>query len=266
MKIIAECGATKTDWCAIFSDGTTRKIRSEGVNFAVMSGQAADEIIRKAVIALSSGGELVSEMFVYAAGQVENRSGGSVEYASDMLGAARAVCGHNPGIAAVLGTGSNSCFFDGRDIVKNVRSGGFILGDEGSASCLGKKFLSDFLKGFVPQEMADDFAGKHESDYPAIVRNVYKCETPSRYLGSLAPWILDWYGRCDYARNLVEDNFREFFRRSILQYDTASYGAGIVGGFAYACRDIISGVAGEFGVRITDIVESPIDGLIEYHR
>ena len=117
MKIIAECGATKTDWCAIFSDGSVKTMRSEGVNFAVMSGQSADQITRKAVLALNDRGEPVSEMYIYAAGLVNERKGGNVEYASDLLGAARAVCGHEPGIAAILGTGSNSCFFDGEKIV-----------------------------------------------------------------------------------------------------------------------------------------------------
>jgi len=266
MKIIAECGATKTDWCAICSDGTTKRISSEGINFAVMSSQAADEIIRKAVMALSSGGEMLSEMYIYAAGQFENRSGGNVEYNSDMLGAARALFGHNPGIAAVIGTGSNSCFFDGENIVKNIHSGGFILGDEGSASCLGKLFLADFLKGFVPQAMAEDFKTSHDSDYPTIVKNVYKGESPSRYLGDIAPWILEWYERDEYARNLVDDNFRNFFKRSIMQYDTDAYELGLVGGFAFACRDIVMKVAAELGVKISQIIKSPIEGLIEYHK
>jgi len=266
MKIIAECGATKTDWCAIYSDGNTLKLRSEGINFAVMSGKDADEIIRKAVMALSSDGEIVSEMHIYAAGQFEKRTGGNVEYDSDLIGAARAVFGHNPGVAAILGTGSNSCMYDGEKIVKNVRSGGFILGDEGSASCLGKLFISDFLKEAVPQDMASDFSASHESDYPTIVNNVYKGVAPSRYLGEIAPWLMGWYGRSDYARNLVDDNFRSFFRRSILQYDIHNYEVGMVGGFAFACKDILTRIASEFGVQISSIVESPIEGLIQYHK
>lgn len=266
MKIIAECGATKTDWCAICSDGTVRSIRSEGINFAVMPGQTADEMTRKAVMALNSGGELVSEMYIYAAGLVSERKGGSVEYASDLLGAARAVCGHQPGIAAILGTGSNSCFFDGEKIVRNLRSGGFILGDEGSSACLGKMFLSDYLKELVPEEMAVAFGQAFKVDYPTVVQKVYKSETPSRYLGEFAPWVLDWYDRCGYAHDLVENNFRLFFDRALKHYDVETYPVGIVGGFGYACREIINRVASEYGIRISSIVESPMSGLIEYHK
>lgn len=266
MKIIAECGATKTDWCAIFSDGSVKTMRSEGVNFAVMSGQSADQITRKAVLALNDRGEPVSEMYIYAAGLVNERKGGNVEYASDLLGAARAVCGHEPGIAAILGTGSNSCFFDGEKIVKNIRSGGFILGDEGSAACLGKSFLSDYLKEMVPQEMAEAFGSAFEVDYPTVVGKVYKGETPSKYLGEFAPWVLSWYDRSDYARELVENNFRLFFKRALSHYDIASFPVGIIGGFGFACKDIILKVAASYGIRISTILESPMAGLIEYHK
>lgn len=266
MKIIAECGATKTDWCAIYSDGTIRRLRSEGINFAVTPGQAADEMTRKAVMTLNSNGELVSEMYIYAAGLVSGRKGGSVEYASDLLGAARAVCGHDPGIAAILGTGSNSCFFDGENIVRNLRSGGFILGDEGSAACLGKMFLSDYLKEMVPPEMASAFGSEFNVDYPTVVRKVYKDEAPSRYLGEFAPWVLSWYGRDEYAHNLVDANFRLFFDRALKHYDVDKYPVGIVGGFGFACREILTGLAAEYGIRISTIVESPMDGLIEYHK
>ena len=266
MKIIAECGATKTDWCAIYSDGTLKRLRTEGINFSVMTGQNADEITRKAVMALNEPGEMVSDMYIYAAGLICERKGGNVEYASDLLGAARAVCGHNPGIAATLGTGSNSCFFDGEKIVSNVHSGGFILGDEGGAACLGKLFLSDFLKRRVPASMAESFASSFESDYASIVQKVYKSDAPSKYLGSIAPWVLDWYGAEEYACNLVEDNFRSFFERSLSQYDMASCPVGLVGGFAIACKEILMKLSDEYGIRISSIVESPMDGLIEYHR
>lgn len=266
MIIIAESGATKTDWCAIFADGSVRRLRSEGINFTVMSSGSIGEITQKAVAALNSTGELVSEMHFYAAGMMKERNSGDVEYASDLLGAARAVCGHNPGIAAILGTGSNSCFFDGKRIVKNIRSGGFILGDEGSAASLGRTFLSDFLKELVPAPMAEAFAASFKSDYVSIVDNVYKSETPSKYLGSLAPFILGWYGKCEYATEMVDDNFRRFFSRCLCQYDTQTYPVGIVGSFADACRDIILKIAEEYGVRISSITASPMDGLIAYHK
>ena len=109
MKLIIESGATKTDWCAIFSDGTVRRIKSEGINLTLTQGDAFDQLLRKAVAALNPNGESISEVHCYAAGLVQPRKTGNIEYASDLLGAARAVCGHKPGITAILGTGSNSC-------------------------------------------------------------------------------------------------------------------------------------------------------------
>lgn len=266
MIIIVESGATKTDWCAISENGNIRTLRTEGMNLSIMASDKVGELTNKAVYALNVDHESVSEMHFYAAGQIDSRSNGSVEYASDLLGAARSVCGHNPGIAVILGTGSNSCFYDGENIVKNVRSGGFILGDEGSAANLGKLFVADFLKGLVPEDIAQEFQKEFTVDYPTVVRNVYRGETPSRYLGDFAPWIIKEYGKNDYITDLVDNNFRSFFKRVLLQYDVDNYSVGVVGGFAVACKEMIEKISVEFGIRISSIVESPMDGLIAYHR
>ena len=167
---------------------------------------------------------------------------------------------------AIMGTGSNSCQYDGRQITKRIYSSGFILGDEGSAATLGKLFISDFLKGLVPQDIAEDFASRYPSDYRTIVANVYGSESsPSGYLGSFAPFIMEHYSH-PYIKELVDGNFRSFFRRSIKQYDTEQYPVGIVGGFGYALKDIITRIASEEGVRISRFIKNPIDGLVEYHR
>ena len=222
--------------------------------------------MRKAVAALNPAGESISEVHCYAAGLVQPRTTGNIEYASDLLGAARAVCGHKPGITAILGTGSNSCFYDGENIVRNVRSGGFILGDEGSAACLGKMFLADYLKGLVPDEVAEPFGAAFKADYMTVVENVYKKEAPSRYLGSFSPWILEWYGKNDYVTRLVQDNFRQFIERALSRYQTDKYPVGIVGSFGYACRDIFREVAQPYGISISEIIEAPIEGLLKYHK
>lgn len=265
MKLIVESGATKTDWCAIRSDGTIGKLRTEGMNLSTMQGQSVDNLIRKAISALNSGNELVSEVHFYAAGLIEPRTSGSVEYASDLLAAARALCGHESGIAAILGTGSNSCFYDGQSIVKNVRSGGFILGDEGSAASLGKMFISDYLKGLVPEDLAKEFGASFTVDYGTVVKNVYKGDSPSRYLGSFTPWLLDRYDESDYVNGLVKYNFRLFIERALGRYDFKDYPVGVVGGFAYRLKDVFTEVAAPYGIRISNILESPLEGLIKYH-
>ena len=188
-----------------------------------------------------------------------------LETYSDLMGAARAACGHQSGIAAIIGTGSNSCMYDGKEITKRVYSCGFILGDEGSAATLGKLFIADFLKGLIPSEIASEFSSRYPSDYATIVANVYKSEgSPSGYLGSFAPFILEHYDN-PYIKELVDGNFRSFIRRSIKQYDTDKYAVGVVGGFGFALKDIFKRVAEQEGVNISRFIKSPIDGLVEYH-
>ena len=170
MILIIESGATKADWCAVADDGIPVFIKTGGINLATMSEEVNEKTVNQALAELEAKDlrEKVDRIHFYAAGLVSSEGDevpelargldkvlkahfpdAVIEYASDLLAAARAVCGHKPGIAAILGTGSNSCLYDGERIVKNIRSGGFILGDEGGGARLGKLFMSDFLKGLV---------------------------------------------------------------------------------------------------------------------
>lgn len=263
-KLIIDCGATKADWIA--GDGT--RFRTPGFNLAHTPGEQLKAILNEAAQKL----EGVTEIHFYAAGLVENSpvdlqqwfpEAGHIEYASDMLGAARAVLGRESGIAAIVGTGANTCQYDGTRITHQIPCGGFILGDEGAASVLGKLFVADFLKGRVPQAVADAFRAQYPADYPTIVKNVYGSPAPARYLASFAPFILSLYGREEYVKILVDNNFRAFFERTILQYPPLP--VGVVGGFGHACRDILTAIGAQYGIRFTSITASPAEGLILYH-
>ena len=279
MKIIADCGATKSEWVTIHSDGSTSRFITKGVNASTMSASAIKDIISEAGEKISVAEQSAAEINLYMAGIPSEEIKeticnslqhyfpiASLEIHSDLLGAARAVCGHRPGIAAIIGTGSNSCMYDGIEITKRVYSCGFILGDEGGAATLGKLFIADFLKGLIPAEIASEFSSRYPSDYATIVANVYKSEgSPSGYLGSFTPFILEHYGN-PYIKELVDGNFRSLIRRAIKQYDTDKYAVGVVGGFGFALKDILSRIAEEEGVKISRFIKSPIDGLVEYHR
>ena len=286
MIIIVESGATKTDWCAAAPDKEPIDVKTAGMNLATMSQDVIERIVKEAVAAFKDKGLSgdVTEVHFYAAGLIVPEGEAIpaqakgldkvlrsffpqavMEYASDLLDAARAVCGHRPGIAAIMGTGSNSCLFDGEKVVKNVRSAGFILGDEGGGARLGKMFMSDFLKGLVPEPVSREFAPEFEVDYMTVVQNVYRGDAPSKYLGSFAPWILGKYDSCEYVRGLVERNFQDFIERALMQYDTDKYPVGVVGGFGYANRHILEKVAGPYGIRFSTIIPAPIEGLVEYH-
>lgn len=284
MIIIVESGATKTDWCAVAADGSVIPVRTAGMNIATMPIEAIKAIINEAAPQLNPNGEKVTELHYYAAGLIipegekippvaknldaslkEYFPDAEMEYASDLLDAARAVCGHKPGIAAIMGTGSNSCLYDGKNIVKNVRSAGFILGDEGGGACLGKMFMADFLKGLVPEPVSSEFVRDFQVDYFTVVQKVYKSDAPSKYLGEFAPWIMARYDSCDYVRELVDRNFRNFIERALSQYDIRKYPVGVVGGFGYAHQEKLRKVAAEYGIRFSEIIATPIEGLIKYH-
>lgn len=279
MIIIADCGATKSEWRVLHSDGTTSQHRAGGINASTMASEKILEIVSKISSAISATDCSAAEIHLYIAGLADkelkenihncflaNFAVSSFEIQNDLIAAARAVCGHKPGIAAIIGTGSNSCAWDGEKIVDQVYSGGFILGDEGSAAALGRIFISDFLKRMVPEEIALEFSRRYPARYTDIISNIYNSkESPSGYLGSFAPFIVGYYSH-PYVKRIVDENFRAFFRRSIRQYGIPQAQIGIVGGFAHALKDIIIRIAQEEHVEITQIQPQPIEGLIEYHR
>ncbi len=284
-KIICEAGATKADWRVIENGRQLARHLSAGINVSTMDMAVIRKNIREAAEALGQTLKSealterpVSAIHFYAAGVITpaihdalsdslQASFGAteIEIQTDLMACARAACGHEPGIAVILGTGSNSCQFDGEKIVRQVKSGGFILGDEGSASALGKSFISDYIKGLVPAEIAAEYAANFPSEYADIVEQVYHNPgSPSAWLGSLCPFIVSHYGH-PYIRQLVNGNFQAFIDRSLQQYDIDRYPVGIVGGFGNAYRDILRPLFETAGIRIRAIIPAPIEELVRYH-
>ena len=274
MRIIVDSGATKAGWTAL-GKGAPVSVYTGGLNLATSDGASVRKTVREATEKLGRP-ENVTEIYFYGAGIIaapavldaalsEEFPGTRVEYSSDLLGAARAVLGHRSGIACILGTGSNSCLYDGENIVRNLHPCGYILGDEGGGCSLGKRFVADFLKEMLPEDVSRDFASKFEVDYMTVVRNVYKGEAPARYLASFAPYVLSWYGKDETVSRIIEDNFRDFIRKFLLRYDTSVHEVGIVGGFAAAAEPVLRKVAGEEGVRISRIMADPMPGLIDFY-
>jgi len=269
MILIVESGATKTDWCLVGPEGPAGHLQTPGMNLSSIAAEANAAVFAEAVEQFSG----VDEVHFYAAGLLEfpveldkvfreRFPHASFEYASDLMAAARAACGHEEGIAAIMGTGSNTCHYDGQKIVRNIHGGGFIIGDEGSAAALGRMFLSDLVKEFVPEDIAEAFAAFHESDYASVVRNIYKSPAPSRYLGSLAPFLLD-HRDDPYVKELVDKNFRDLFERALLRYDRLPIG--VVGGFGCACREELERLGAEYGCVFSRFIASPMEGLTAYH-
>lgn len=279
MKLIIESGATKSDWRLVSDVGERREqILALGTNVSTMTMEAITDIIRNGCREICDKGYVVSEVYMYTAGVVTEGverelsqlfqqllSCEKVEIYDDLTAAARAACGHKAGIAAILGTGSNSCQYDGEKIIKRIYSCGFILGDEGSAATLGKLFIADFLKGFVPEPIATDFASRYKCEYATIIENVYRSAgSPSAYLGAFAPFILEHYDH-PYIKRLVDGNFRAFIIRSLRQYEVDKYPISVVGGFGNALKEIFCRVAEQEGLRVERFIEKPIEELIKYH-
>ena len=276
MQLIADSGSTKVDWRAIKEDGSVVEISTEGINPVFQTREQILDIFNTKLVPVLGNG--VKQIFFYGAGVVSPEICGALSgyfkevfpesecyAASDVLAAARALCGHKPGIACILGTGSNSCMYDGKDIVKNVRAGGFILGDEASGGYLGKRLISDFIKGLLPKEIEDVFVERYGLDYMAIVQKVYKESLPSRFLASFSPFLNE-FKEHPYIHNLLRSSFDEFFKRNIVHYDYKINDVNFVGSIAYYYRPIIEESAAAQGMKVGKIIKSPIDGLVEYHK
>ena len=277
VRIICESGATKSDWRVVDAGVQVAAALTAGINVSAMKPEAVQAAIREAAAALPSGP--YEAVYFYTAGVVTPAidrdlsaflshvfGARKVEVQTDLIASARAACGHAPGIAAILGTGSNSCLWDGEKIIKHIKSGGYIIGDEGSASVLGKLFIADYIKGFVPEDVAAAYAVRFPSTYPEIVEAVYHNPgSPSGWLGSLCPFILEHYDSSPYVRELVDGNFRAFAKRCLCRYDVSKYPVGIIGGFGNALQHIIRPIFEQEGIRIRAFIPAPVEELVAYH-
>lgn len=275
MKLIVESGSTRTEWALVEDNHLVQRVFTEGLNPFF---QTRREISRSVRLGLPESffKKKLDQVYYYGAGcssyEKKNILGASlvaqfktpIQVESDLLAAARGLFKCEAGIACILGTGSNSCFYDGKIIVKNVKAAGYILGDEGSGAVLGKLFLADLLKGLAPKELANEFHEKFRISVNDVMESVYNLPFPNRFLGTIAYFLGDYMDN-EYVYNLLTNNLRSFFNRNVCQYDYINYPIRFVGSLAYAYPDILQEVAQEFGVEIDVIEETPMNGLIEFH-
>lgn len=278
--LIADAGSTKVEWTVLSRDDGTTVMRhiSDGLN-ALM---ASEEDVEKALTAVrNSLGDYnrFSEIHYYGAGCATPRictkmesclrnvwDAGYVAVTSDLLGSARALFATDSGIACILGTGSNSCLYDGEKIVRNVPSLGFILGDEGSGAALGKRLISDAMKGVLPSLVKEKFLDTYQLTLQEILDKVYRSQAPNKFLASLVPFISDnlWN---PYIYSLVLKELSSFVSRNVAMYSGAhSLPVSFTGSIAYAFEKILREAVSSQGLRVADIVKSPMDGLINYHK
>lgn len=275
MILIADGGSTKTDWCMVENGEIILRFKTKGINPFF---QTEEEIQKEIETGLLPGlnGIQPTAIYFYGAGcafpeknemirrAINRYLPAPVEVGSDLLAAARALCGNRPGIACILGTGSNSCQYDGKEIVKNVSPLGFILGDEGSGAVLGKLLIGDVLKDQLPPALKDQFLAEYELTPALIMDRVYRQPFPNRFLAGLSPFISAHLDE-PAIWELVTRSFLAFFTRNVKQYDYLELPVHFVGSVAWHYQAVLKDIASDLGILIGTIIRSPMDGLVAYH-
>lgn len=270
--LIADSGSTKTTW---YSGYTC--IMTQGINPYHQSEDCIYTILKDELIPQIPSAEHVKEIVFYGAGCTPDKSrilsdilakaftsSNNIQVGSDMLGAARALCQRNAGIACILGTGANSCLYDGESIKDNVPPLGYVLGDEGSAAYIGKRLVSDILKRQMPSDICQMFNNETHLDTATIINNVYRMPMPNRFLGQLSMF-------CSNHRNhpaihdLLTDCFTQFFTRNVINYQRQDLPVHFVGSVAKAYEEEICEVADTLRLTIGTIMREPMPGLLAYH-
>lgn len=282
MKLIADSGSTKTDWCVLStSDSVLSTFTTQGLNpyhqspdlIAASLGEVrarveacrpydSDEL---RVYFYGSGVRPEQEAPMAALIRKSLPEAVSVEAHSDMLGAARALCGRKSGIASILGTGANSCLYDGGQIIQNTPALGYILGDEGSGAVLGKRFLHDLYIGRLSDGIKADFETETGLSLPVIIDRVYRQPLANRFLGSLTEFIHSQI-HLSAVHNLVVDNFCAFFSCHIAPYNRRELPVSCVGSIAWYFKDELLEAARIEGFKLGTILQSPMPGLVKYHK
>ncbi len=275
MFLIADSGSTKTTWCLVNSDKSASTCSTGGINPFQLG---LEEIVHllEAEFTLSRTG--ISKIWFYGAGcafadknqivanALSHYFGVSEIFVnSDLLAAAHSLCGDRPGIACIMGTGSNSCYYNGKEIVQNVSPLGYVLGDEGSGNALGKKLLADILKNQLPEEIRNTFFDTYRVTTGEILDNIYRKPFPNRYLAQYARFVADHISYPE-MQALASHCFREFFQRNVMQYEAAQQlPVHFTGSIAFYFSEIIKKTACEFGLTVGNISQEPMPGLIKYH-
>ena len=282
MKLIVDNGSTKSDWCFIDEGGYRQTVQTEGINPIIQTEQEIKSILCGCLTNDSHLQDInlqsVSDIFFYGAGCNSDTRGkiiailrefinteANIEVESDLLGAARALCGHDRGIVCILGTGSNSCYYNGKKIMLHTPALGYILGDEGSGAVLGRKFINGILKGTLPHSMRDEYLEWNGMTTSDIIYNVYKGKSPNRFLASTSLFIAKHLDN-EILEQMVIDNFKDFIEKNILPYKMYDIPLNAVGSMAFYYRNQLIKAARATGYHVGEIIKSPIHDLVNYHK
>lgn len=275
--LIADSGSTKTEWCLL--EGNKKKlINTQGLSPYFLTGIQVKAILEKELLPKLKNVS-PAEIFFYGTGcsnpnnvklikdalkTVFKNSKIAVDH--DLMGAAKALCGHKKGIACILGTGSNSCYYNGKKIVKNSPGLGYVLGDEGSGAYLGKKVIQYFLYNTFEPDLMDRFNAKFNTNSIEILDAVYKQPLPNRYLANFAVFLKENRGHY-MIENIIEDGFNDFFFNHIYKYrESWTMPINFIGSIAYGFKDVLKDMCNSYELQLGKVLKNPMEGLIKYHQ
>lgn len=276
MILIADSGSTKTSWCLSGKNGVTEYFSTNGINpFFRSTEEIVEELQEKLMTKITAE---VSQIFFYGAGIINEEKGNVIKLAlnqlfplaeidvqSDLLAAARSTLSKKKGIACILGTGSNSCFYDGEKITEHIPPLGFILGDEGSGAVLGRFLVGDYLKGIMPEKIAQKFNTQFPLNYADFLDGVYKKKNPNQFLAQFVPFLNK--NRNDpYCVNLIENSFEEFVKRNISRYSNfQEQEISFVGSVAFYFHEQLKNVLNKNKLHLKTVLKEPLNGLLKFH-
>jgi N-acetylglucosamine kinase-like BadF-type ATPase len=276
MILIADSGSTKTHWSVVDRGQLIQQVFTKGMNPYFQTGEDMAAEITNALVP-ELGTTMFDEIHFFGAGCLPGKVplvrevlaaifqvDGEIEVDTDMLAAAKGMCGRDPGIVCIMGTGSNSCFYDGIKIVDNVSPLGFILGDEGSGAVLGKLLVGDILKNQMAAGLKEKFLKQYGLTQAEIIERVYRQPFPNRFLASISPFLAGNIGE-PKIYELVLNAFKAFLIRNVMQYDYKNNKAHFIGSIAFHYKEALMAAAKEVGVEIGTIIQSPMEGLCTYY-
>ncbi|RRD02207.1 ATPase [Prevotella sp. OH937_COT-195] len=277
MILVADSGSTKTSWILAGKDRESTRIATSGINPAV---QDREEMVSVLADMVSSLPEIPCKIYFYGAGCrgdvrrsmaellrsvfTDTQRVKHLEVESDLLGASRALFGNAEGIACILGTGSNSCLYDGKNMIENIPPLGYILGDEGSGAAIGKAFLNALFKNELPAWLKNEYLAETRQTYDDIIRRVYREPGANRFLASASMFIAKHIDIRQLA-DIVEQNIEQFFVKNVSRYSRRDLSVAAVGGMAYVYQSIFKEVAADKGFNVSKILKEPIEALADYH-
>ncbi|RYF21256.1 MAG: N-acetylglucosamine kinase [Flavobacteriales bacterium] len=279
MIVIADGGSTKTNWCLINEAGRKIHFNTEGYNPYFAKQDYIENSLRTTLPDNLDASKL-EEVYYYGAGCSTDTNkkivadamqkvfvNAKVNVDHDLLASCRALLGDEPGFAAILGTGTNTCLYNGNGIELNIDSLGYFLGDEGSGSNIGKRLLADYMKGFMPKGLSESFFNIYGLTNEDIFDNIYNKPLPNRFCASFSKFLYDFKTTYqEYAEDVVDTAFTAFFEKLVIHYPNYNkHLLNVVGSVGYSFRDRLSVVADKYEMGVGKIIRSPIDDLVEYH-